>query len=239
MALLPILEFPDPRLRKVAKPVEEVTDDTRTLIDNMFETMYDAPGIGLAATQVDVHQRIIVIDVSENGDQPQVFINPEIKVLEPELGEYDEGCLSVPGFYETVRRPQRIEVTSLDRNGESTTRELDGLLEVRGAEAPWPAGERRKLAVRLSNESGAVWRAGERLGGGIALEVQLWSDHRNLWADRGWLGLPLDLEPGQSFTFDVEIRRPLAEQVRLCFIPHVLEHTSLEDHGGPSWRREV
>ncbi len=130
MALLDILEFPDPRLRKVAKPVTEVTDSTRQLIDDMFETMYAAPGIGLAATQVNVHERILVIDVSENGDDPQVFINPEIEVLDPNLGEYDEGCLSVPGFYETVQRPQRIRVTSMGRDGETTTRELDGLLAI-------------------------------------------------------------------------------------------------------------
>ena len=130
MAVLEILAFPDPRLRTEAKPVTEVTDATRTLIDDMFETMYEAPGIGLAATQVDVHQRLLVIDVSENRDQPLVFINPEITVLDPQTGEYDEGCLSVPGFYETVQRPQRISVTALDRNGESFTRELEGLLAI-------------------------------------------------------------------------------------------------------------
>lgn len=130
MAVLEILAFPDPRLRTEAKPVTEVTDATRTLIDDMFETMYEAPGIGLAATQVNVHQRLLVIDVSENRDQPLVFINPEITVLDPQTGEYDEGCLSVPGFYETVQRPQRISATALDRNGESFTRELEGLLAI-------------------------------------------------------------------------------------------------------------
>lgn len=130
MAVLEILEFPDPRLRTEAKPVDEVTDATRALIDDMFETMYAAPGIGLAATQVNVHQRVLVIDLSENQDEPLVFINPEVTVLDPELGEYDEGCLSVPGFYETVNRPQRISVTALDRNGESFTRELEGLLAI-------------------------------------------------------------------------------------------------------------
>lgn len=130
MAVLEILEFPDPRLRTVAKPVAAVSDQTRALIDDMFETMYAAPGIGLAATQVNVHERILVIDVSEDKSQPLVFINPEVEVLEPELGEYDEGCLSVPGFYETVRRPQRVSVTALDRDGESFTRELDGLLAI-------------------------------------------------------------------------------------------------------------
>ncbi len=130
MAVLEILAFPDPRLRTEAKPVTEVTDATRTLIDDMFETMYEAPGIGLAATQVNVHQRVLVIDVSENRDQPLVFINPEITVLDAQTGEYDEGCLSVPGFYETVQRPQKVSVTALDRNGESFTRELEGLLAI-------------------------------------------------------------------------------------------------------------
>jgi peptide deformylase len=130
MAVLEILEFPDPRLRTKAKPVAQVTDATRSLIADMFETMYDAPGIGLAATQVNVHERILVIDVSEKRDEPQVFINPEITVLDPELGEYDEGCLSVPGFYETVCRPSRVKVTALDQNGQSFTRELDGLLAI-------------------------------------------------------------------------------------------------------------
>jgi peptide deformylase len=130
MAVLDILEFPDPRLRTRAKPVTEVTDATRALIDDMFETMYDAPGIGLAATQVDVHERILVIDVSEDRSEPLVFINPQVEVLDPDLGEYDEGCLSVPGFYETVRRPQRVSVTALDRHGEPFTREIDGLLAI-------------------------------------------------------------------------------------------------------------
>jgi peptide deformylase len=130
MAVLEILEFPDPRLRKQATPVNEVTDATRTLIDDMFETMYAAPGIGLAATQVNVHQRILVIDVSEEHDQPQVFINPEVTILDPELGEYDEGCLSVPGFYETVNRPQGVEVNALDREGQPFTRKLEGLLAI-------------------------------------------------------------------------------------------------------------
>lgn len=130
MAVLDILEFPDPRLRTVAKPVSEVTERTRTLIDDMFETMYDAPGIGLAATQVNVHERILVIDVSEDQSKPMVFINPEVAVLDSELGQYDEGCLSVPGFYETVNRPKRVEVTALDRDGERFTRELDELLAI-------------------------------------------------------------------------------------------------------------
>jgi len=130
MAVLEILEFPDPRLRTVAEPVTAVNDELRQLIDDMFETMYDAPGIGLAATQVDVHQRLLVIDVSEDHSEPLVFINPEVEVLDEELGEYDEGCLSVPGFYETVNRPRRVRVTALDRDGESFTREIEGLLAV-------------------------------------------------------------------------------------------------------------
>ncbi|MEH6515634.1 MAG: peptide deformylase [Halioglobus sp.] len=130
MAVLNILEFPDPRLRTKARPVSTVSDKTRSLIDDMFETMYQAPGIGLAATQVDIHERLLVIDVSEDHSEPRVFINPMVKILDPELGEYDEGCLSVPGFYETVNRPQRIEVTALDRNGEEFTEELDGLLAI-------------------------------------------------------------------------------------------------------------
>jgi peptide deformylase len=130
MAVLDILEFPDPRLRTKASPVEVVSDQLRALIDDMLETMYTAPGIGLAATQVNVHQRLLVMDVSEAGDQPMVFINPEITVLDPEMGNYDEGCLSVPGYYETVHRPKSIRVTSLDRNGKSTTQQLDGLLAI-------------------------------------------------------------------------------------------------------------
>jgi len=130
MALLPILEFPDPRLRTVAQPVVEVDDRIRQIIDDMFETMYDAPGIGLAATQVDIHERIIVIDVSENREQPWVFINPVLEVIDAELGQYDEGCLSVPGFFETVHRPRKIRVTALNRLGETFTEELDELMAI-------------------------------------------------------------------------------------------------------------
>ena len=130
MAILSILEFPDPRLRNVAVPVTLVDARVRQLTDDMLETMYDAPGIGLAATQVDVHERVIVIDVSETKDQPQVFINPVIEVLDDNLGEYDEGCLSVPGFYETVRRPERIRVTAINRQGETFSDDLDGLLAI-------------------------------------------------------------------------------------------------------------
>ncbi len=128
--ILEILEFPDPRLRTEAKPVAEVDDRIRQLIDDMFETMYDAPGIGLAATQVNVHEQVIVIDVSEQHDEPRVYINPEITVLDQDLGSYDEGCLSVPGFYETVERPAHIRVSALDRDGNRFEEEPQGLLAV-------------------------------------------------------------------------------------------------------------
>lgn len=130
MALLEILEFPDPRLRTKARPVTEFDADLGRLIDDMLETMYDAPGIGLAATQVNVHRQIVVIDISEDHSDPRVFINPEFSILDEESAEHDEGCLSVPGFYETVVRPQHIRVTALDRMGESFTLEPQGLLAV-------------------------------------------------------------------------------------------------------------
>lgn len=129
MALLDILEFPDPRLRTKAKPVTKVDDKIRKLTDDMLETMYAAPGIGLAATQVNVHQRIVVIDVSEDKSQPLVLINPEFEVIEGEQ-QYDEGCLSVPGFYETVTRAEKIRITALNRKGESFEMEAEGLLSV-------------------------------------------------------------------------------------------------------------
>ncbi len=130
MALLSILEFPDPRLRTVAKPVAEVNDSIRRLVDDMLETMYHAPGVGLAATQVNVHQRVVVIDVSEDNSQPLVFINPEIEVIGEGEREWDEGCLSVPGFYEKVVRPAAIRVHALDRDGQPFSIEPDGLLAV-------------------------------------------------------------------------------------------------------------
>lgn len=117
MALLKILEFPDPRLRTIAEPVDVVDDEIRTLIDDMFETMYDAPGIGLAATQVNIHKRIVVIDISEDNSEPLVLINPEYELLTDEQEQMQEGCLSVPGFYETVERPNRIRLKALDRDG--------------------------------------------------------------------------------------------------------------------------
>ena len=127
MALLEILEFPDPRLRTRAAPVDTVTEITRKLIEDMFETMYNAPGIGLAATQVNVHQRILVMDVSEENDRPLVFINPGITARSETLEDYDEGCLSVPGFFEPVTRPQEVTITALDRNGDAFNQTLSGL----------------------------------------------------------------------------------------------------------------
>jgi len=129
MALLEIVEFPDPRLRTRAAPIDQVDDALRALIDDMFETMYDAPGIGLAATQVDVHRRFMVIDVSEDKSEPRVFINPEI--LEREGKQVcQEGCLSVPGIYADVTRAERIRVRAQDRNGDAYEMEADGLLAV-------------------------------------------------------------------------------------------------------------
>lgn len=130
MAILEILEFPDPRLRTVAKPVVVVDERIRQLVADMFETMYEAPGIGLAASQINVHERVVVIDISEDRSQPLVFINPEVVVLDEQLQEYDEGCLSVPGFYETVERPEHIRVTALDAEGKPFTLEPTGLLAV-------------------------------------------------------------------------------------------------------------
>lgn len=130
MAILNILEFPDARLRTVAKPVAEVDDRIRTLVADMLETMYEAQGIGLAATQVNVHQRVVVMDLSEAGDQPMVLINPQVEVLDQETCPYQEGCLSVPGFYETVERPAHIRLTALDSDGKSFELLPDGLLAV-------------------------------------------------------------------------------------------------------------
>lgn len=129
MAKLPILEFPDPRLRTVAKPVEQVDDALRALVDDMFETMYAAPGIGLAATQVDVHQRLLVLDVSEDQSRPMVFINPEILSADGHQ-VYQEGCLSVPGIYADVKRANSVRVKALDRDGKEFEIEADGLLAV-------------------------------------------------------------------------------------------------------------
>jgi peptide deformylase len=127
MALLPILHYPDPRLHKVAADVPRVDDEIRRLINDMAQTMYAAPGIGLAATQVDVHKRVIVIDISETRDQLQVFVNPELLASSGEA-ECEEGCLSVPGIFEKVRRAERIQVRALDAEGRPFTLETDGLL---------------------------------------------------------------------------------------------------------------
>jgi peptide deformylase len=129
MARLNILEYPDPRLRKKAAPVARVDDRIRTLIDDMLETMYDAPGIGLAASQVDVHQRIIVVDVSEQRDEPYAFVNPTL-TLDGDVIETEEGCLSVPGYYEPVTRRERITVNALGRDGEPLEMTAEGLLAV-------------------------------------------------------------------------------------------------------------
>ena len=129
MAKLKILEFPDPRLRTKASPVETVDDELRQLIGDMFETMYAAPGIGLAATQVDVHQRLLVADVSPDKSEPHVLINPDI-IEKDGVTATDEGCLSVPGYYEEVKRAEHILVRFLDRNGEQQEMEAEGLLAV-------------------------------------------------------------------------------------------------------------
>lgn len=129
MAILEILEFPDPRLRTIASPVAEVDDALRRLIADMFETMYAAPGIGLAASQVNVHKRLLVLDISEEKNQPMVFINPEFEPISGEQ-EYNEGCLSVPGFYDNVTRHDRIRVRALDRDGKPFELEASGLLSV-------------------------------------------------------------------------------------------------------------
>jgi peptide deformylase len=129
MALLNILHFPDPRLRKQAVPVDAVDDNIRTLVDDMLETMYSAPGIGLAATQVNVQKRVIVIDISEEKNQPLILINPNILVKEGNI-ETEEGCLSVPGFFEPVERAEQIQVTALNRSGESYQKDAEGLLAV-------------------------------------------------------------------------------------------------------------
>lgn len=130
MALLPILEFPDTRLRTVAKPVAEVNDTITQLISDLTETMYEANGIGLAATQVNVHKRVVVIDISEERDNLQVFINPEFTVLDEETYTYQEGCLSVPEFYDNIIRPQHIRVSALNEKGERFELEPEGLLAV-------------------------------------------------------------------------------------------------------------
>jgi len=130
MTILTILEYPDPRLRTIAKPVEQVDESIRRLLDDMLETMYAAPGIGLAATQVGVHQRVVVMDLSEEQNEPRIYINPEFEPLTDELDEYREGCLSVPGFFEEIKRPQRVKVRALGRDGKPFEELAEGLLAV-------------------------------------------------------------------------------------------------------------
>ena len=127
MAKLDILEFPDPRLRKVGEKVEKVDDEIRQLIDDMLETMYAADGCGLAATQVDVQKRIFIMDFSSEQNEPEIFINPVITPLTEEPSEFAEGCLSVPGFFENLDRPNRVMVKALDRDGNEFEKEYDGL----------------------------------------------------------------------------------------------------------------
>lgn len=130
MPLLPILQYPDPRLHTVAKPVEKIDAALKAQIANMFETMYEANGVGLAATQVDFHQRLIVIDVSENRDTPIVLINPEIVWASEETQINDEGCLSVPGIYDGVERAVRVRVRAMDENGNQRELDAEGLFSI-------------------------------------------------------------------------------------------------------------
>jgi peptide deformylase len=130
MAILPILCFPDPRLHKVAQPVAAVDERIQTLVKNMLETMYDAQGIGLAATQIDVHERVVVIDVSEERNEPLVLINPEITWASEETQLGEEGCLSVPGIYDGVERSTSVKVKALDENGVSREIAAEGMLAI-------------------------------------------------------------------------------------------------------------
>ena len=130
MTVLTILQYPNPRLRTKASPVVAVDGVIKSLIANMFETMIEAKGIGLAATQIDVHQRIIVMDLSDDNSEPRVFINPEIEILDKTTQLYDEGCLSIPGFYETVERPSKVLISALNGDGEPFKEEACGLLAI-------------------------------------------------------------------------------------------------------------
>lgn len=129
MSILAILEFPDERLRKKAQPVSQVDEKIRKLVDDMFETMYEAKGVGLAASQVDVHQRIIVMDISEDKKSPLCLINPEI-IEKHGIEEGEEGCLSVPGFFEKIKRAERIKLRALDKDGKTIELDADGLLAI-------------------------------------------------------------------------------------------------------------
>ena len=130
MALLPILNYPDPRLRTIATPVKKVDAKIKTLIKDMIETMYDAQGIGLAASQVDKHIQLIVMDLSEDKDAPMVFINPKVTPLVEEKQPYEEGCLSVPDVYDKVERPNKVRIEALDQDGNVIDKEAEGLLAV-------------------------------------------------------------------------------------------------------------
>ncbi|MEC7120238.1 MAG: peptide deformylase [Pseudomonadota bacterium] len=130
MAILPILKFPDPRLRTKARPIDQVDDRIRQLAADMLETMYAAPGIGLAASQVDQHLQLIVMDLSEDKDQPQVFINPQITPLTTQTEPYEEGCLSVPEIFDKVDRPAQVRIDALDLQGQPFSIDADGLLAV-------------------------------------------------------------------------------------------------------------
>lgn len=132
MAVLSILHYPDPRLRTIAKDVTEIDDAIKTLIADMFDTMYDAQGIGLAATQVDRHVRVVVMDLAKEGEEPrpQVFINPKVTPLTDELAPYKEGCLSIPEVYDEIKRPARVQIEALDGEGVAFSVEADGLLAV-------------------------------------------------------------------------------------------------------------
>ena len=130
MAILSILKYPDPRLHKIAKPVQEVEDRVRQIVKDMTETMYDAQGIGLAATQVDIHERIVVIDISEERNDLLVLINPQITARSDDKTVYEEGCLSVPGIYDKVERASEITVEALNEQGEKFSIEADGLLAI-------------------------------------------------------------------------------------------------------------
>lgn len=130
MALLPILNYPDPRLRTIAKPIETVDADIQTLIADMFETMYEANGVGLAATQVDRHIQLIVMDLSKERHAPRVFINPKVTPLIEEKAAYEEGCLSVPDVYDSVDRPTKVKINALDKDGNAFEEEAEGLLAV-------------------------------------------------------------------------------------------------------------
>jgi len=130
MTLLPILSYPDPRLRTIAAPVKVVDETIKTLIKDMLATMYDAQGIGLAATQVDYHVQVIVMDLSEDKNTPMVFINPKVTPLVDEKQPYEEGCLSVPDVYDNVERPTKVRIEALDENGEALDIEATGLLAV-------------------------------------------------------------------------------------------------------------